>query len=211
MAKNTHITKVIIVGESYVGKSCFLNRLCHNKYDNSYISTIGVDFGTKIIESDDEKYKLMLWDTSGQERFTSITQSYFRGTHICILMFDITSRESYYKLCKYWREMSKNNIDTKNHLIILVGSKIDLSKQREISIVEINDYCNEHSIRYFEISSKINYGFENLLDYIIDSIKEKALYNTSKTDLPPYERIYIHNTKKPEYKQQTQYSYCCYQ
>ena len=119
-----YLFKLIIIGDSGIGKSCLLNRFADDIFTDSYISTIGVDFKIRTIEVNGRLCKLQIWDTAGQERFRTITSSYYRGAHGIILVFDITNPESFAN-CEMWlTEVQRYATDQVK--IILVGTKSDL-------------------------------------------------------------------------------------
>ena len=93
-----YLFKIVFVGDSSVGKSSIIIRFTDDTYNDQYISTIGVDFKIKTVTHKEKLVKLQIWDTAGQERFRTITTSYYRGTHCCILVFDITNADSFYSL-----------------------------------------------------------------------------------------------------------------
>ena len=95
--------KLLLIGDSGVGKSCLLLRFADDTYTESYISTIGVDFKIRTIELDGKTIKLQIWDTAGQERFRTITSSYYRGAHGIIIVYDVTDRDSFDSV-KYWMQ-----------------------------------------------------------------------------------------------------------
>src|SRR5271154_3229460 len=117
-----YIMKLIIVGDSGVGKSTLLKMYCDHEFSESYISTIGVDFKIKTIQVNDKLIKLQIWDTAGQERFRSITNSYYNGTHAIMLVFDLTDVNSFNRLPKWLEEIDKY-MTGKTHKIILIGNK----------------------------------------------------------------------------------------
>ncbi|WBY58514.1 ras-related protein Rab-1B [Plasmodium yoelii yoelii] len=99
--------KILLIGDSGVGKSCLLLRFADDTYTDSYISTIGVDFKIKTIEIDDKIIKLQIWDTAGQERFRTITSSYYRGAQGIIIVYDVTDRDSFNNVKNWIIEIEK--------------------------------------------------------------------------------------------------------
>ena len=106
--------KLLLIGDSGVGKSCLLLRFADDTYTESYISTIGVDFKIRTIELDGKTIKLQIWDTAGQERFRTITSTYYRGTHGVIVVYDVACGDSFANVKRYDSE-----IQTRDHLYIM--------------------------------------------------------------------------------------------
>ena len=147
-----YFSKVLIIGDAYVGKTTFLDSLIGRKYSSRYVSTIGVDLHVEMIKSyKGDLVKCHLWDLAGHERFRAITRGYFREATCAILMFDLSNYESFRSLTN-WLDMIKNNTVRKNIPIILVGSKKD--KQRNISAEKARSFAYSHNMKYMEITSK---------------------------------------------------------
>ena len=147
-----YIFKLLIIGDSSVGKSCMLLRYVDDTYNESYLSTIGVDFKVKTLKLDDKVIKLQIWDTAGQERFTTITSSYYRGAHAIIVAYDITNRITFNNVPLWLKEIREYG--SKINKIYLVGTKADLTFKREITKSEAVKFAEENKLEYFEISSK---------------------------------------------------------
>uniref|UniRef100_A0A8C1K3J7 Si:dkey-16l2.16 n=1 Tax=Cyprinus carpio TaxID=7962 RepID=A0A8C1K3J7_CYPCA len=103
-----HLFKLLIIGDSNVGKSSLLLRFADNSFSGSYITTIGVDFKIRTVEIDGERVKLQIWDTAGQERFRTITSTYYRNTHGVIIVYDVTNPESFVNVKRWLNEISQN-------------------------------------------------------------------------------------------------------
>lgn len=103
-----HLFKLLIIGDSGVGKSSLLLRFSDNTFTGSYITTIGVDFKIKTVNIDDEKVKLQIWDTAGQERFRTITSTYYRGTHGVVIVYDVTNGETFANVKRWLHEIDQN-------------------------------------------------------------------------------------------------------
>lgn len=150
------IFKILIIGDSGVGKSSILLRYTDNYFLHHYESTIGIDFKIKILNINNKKIKLQLWDTAGQERFRNITKSYYKNTHGILLVYDVTNMISLHNLNKWLKEIDEY---TKNHdkiPIILIGNKKD-NDNEEIDINYINSYINNNIICDNNISKKCIY------------------------------------------------------
>jgi len=171
------ILKFIIIGDSSIGKSNILLRFTDNRFQSSHDSTIGVEFATKIISRQNTVYKLQIWDTAGQETFRSITRSYYRGTIGCLMVYDITNRESFESL-EYWMSDFRKYCDP-NTVIVLIGNKADLIDKRQVSYDEGKEFAEKHGFSFFETSAKtgINIAdcFNNVVDKINNKIKSKGM------------------------------------
>merc|ERR1712083_1266763 len=127
-AEYDYLFKLLLIGDSGVGKSCLLLRFADDIYTESYISTIGVDFKIRTVELDGKTIKLQIWDTAGQERFRTITSSYYRGAHGIIIVYDITDVESFNNVRQWLFEIDRFASEHVNKL--LVGNKSDLDQKR---------------------------------------------------------------------------------
>jgi len=127
-----YLLKLIIIGDAACGKSCLLYRFTDNKFKVDSSHTIGVEFGSKTIEVGGKMIKQQIWDTAGQERFRSVTRSYYRNAAGCILLYDITSRESYNHLSAWLNDARA--LSTLELVIVLVGNKIDRQEKKRSNI-----------------------------------------------------------------------------
>ena len=125
-----YLFKLLLIGDSGVGKSCLLLRFADDTYTESYISTIGVDFKIRTIELDKKTIKLQIWDTAGQERFRTITSSYYRGAHGIIVVYDCTDQDSFNNVKQWLEEIDRYACDNVNKL--LVGNKCDLTAKKVV-------------------------------------------------------------------------------
>ncbi|XP_054168270.1 ras-related protein Rab-35-like [Oppia nitens] len=164
MAKDyDHLFKLLIIGDSGVGKSSLLLRFADNMFNGSYITTIGVDFKIRTIEVDGEKAKLQIWDTAGQERFRTITSTYYRGTHGVIVVYDVTNGETFANV-KRWLHEIEQNCDVVNK--ILVGNKNDDPNRKVVLTEDAQRFADQMGIRLFETSAKENINVEDMFNAI---------------------------------------------
>ena len=197
------IYKVILVGESGVGKTCLLSMYVKGIIEQT-IPTIAVEFCTKEIElNDGTKIKVQLWDTAGEERFKSLAMTYYRKAFGILLLFDVTKKPSFLA-CKNYLEEVRFNSD-KKCVIYLVGNKIDLANEREITKEEAEEFAKQENIKYIETSAvknmKVTEAFTSLLNDI---------YKVKKED--DKSRVFLNNTANIELKKNKQFNsdnFCC--
>ena len=154
MGKYTKV-KLILLGDTYTGKSSILSMYKNNYFNENISATIGVDFVKSTIKQNDNEYSLYIWDTSGQEKFNSIILSYYRNISVVLLVFDLSNRKTFVNLNKWLKDISYYSHD--KVIIKLIGSKCD--KPKIISINEIKEFCLDNNIDfsgYLEVSSKNN-------------------------------------------------------
>jgi small GTP-binding protein len=166
--KYDYLFKLIIIGDTNTGKSCLLQRFADDSYNNDFISTIGVDFKVKTITINDKMIKTQIWDTAGQDRFRSITNSYYRGVHGIIISYDITNKQSFVNIDRCMRNVKDFVSD--NAVKILIGTKSDLEEKRKVSKKELEDLANELDMKYIETSAKDNKNVDELFIIICKEI-----------------------------------------
>ena len=159
------VINCILIGDSEVGKSSFLNRYFNNKFCEEFLSTIGVDKETKHIKIKNNIYKITVWDTAGQERFRSLSSKYYKNADGVLIFFDVTKRESF-KNVDIWFNEVKQNAKLAQIPVYLIGNKIDLP-DRQISQEEANNRCKTLGMKYFEISCKINMNICEVINRMI--------------------------------------------
>ena len=179
-----YIFKVLLVGNSDVGKSSLILRYVDQIWNDVFVPTIGVDFKVKSLEIENKSIKLQIWDTAGQERFRNVISSYFKGEHGILLIFDITSRDSFKELENWLAEVEKNA--STQILKILIGNKCDLEEEREISKDEGEAFAMRNGMQYIETSAKINTNvneaFEALSKIMVEYYSKKSsAINENKT------------------------------
>ena len=201
------IYKIILVGDSGVGKTCLLSMYVKGECGPT-IPTIAVEFCTKEIElADNFKVKVQLWDTAGQERFKSLAMTYYRKAYGILLLFDITKRSSFIS-CKHYLEEVRLNSD-KNCIIYLIGNKVDLEQQREISYDEAKFYADKEKIKYIETSAIKNIRVEEVFSSLLNNIYEiKKEENKNKLFIDGGNNIGLKNTQNLIKKNKSE-SGCC--
>ncbi|CAK66413.1 unnamed protein product (macronuclear) [Paramecium tetraurelia] len=168
--------KVLLIGNSGVGKSCMLMRYSENQFTNNFYNTIGVDFKTKTIALGEHNVKLQIWDTAGQDRFRTITCSYYRGAQGIIIVYDITDRESFENVKTWMAEIDKYASESVNRL--LVGNKADITERREVSYEEGLELSRLYQIPFYETSAKSSTNIEAAFTHITKNILNRELHNT---------------------------------
>jgi len=134
-----HLFKLVLIGDSGVGKSCLLLRFADDSFTESYISTIGVDFRFRTVTIDHKTVKLQIWDTAGQERFRTITSAYYRGAHGIIMVYDVTNYESFEHVEEWLNEVNRHA--SESTLKLLVGNKADLQDEKKSTIRRGTKLC----------------------------------------------------------------------
>ena len=178
------IFKVLLLGNSDVGKSSLLLRFVDSVWNESFVPTIGVDFKVKTIEIGDKKVKMQIWDTAGQERFRNVVSTYFRGSNGILLIYDITSRDSFKNLESWLIEIEKHPSD--NVLKILIGNKVDLVDDIEIKKEEGQQFANRYNMQFIETSAKldtnVSEAFETLAKLMIEFNSKQVPLTQKKTE-----------------------------
>ena len=148
------IFKVLLLGNSNVGKSSLFLRFVDDIWNDTFVPTIGVDFKIKTFNIDEKKIKMQIWDTAGQERFKNIIASYYRGAHGILLIYDVTDKESFKNLSNWLIEIEKNA--NKNVLKVLIGNKTDLEDKRVVTYNQGKEFADTYGLKFLETSAKKN-------------------------------------------------------
>merc|ERR1712154_757130 len=145
------LVKIIIIGESGVGKTAVLHQYVMNKFIQEHKATIGADFLTKEINVDDKVVTLQIWDTAGQERFQSLGNAFYRGADACIMVYDITDENSFKQIDSWKRKfVSQANIDNpRRYPFLLLGNKTDLEGSRRVDKQKAQDYASRNSMSFY--------------------------------------------------------------
>ena len=178
------VLKLLLLGDSSVGKTSILLKYISNKFDESSISTVGVDYMDKIIDYNKFKIKLQIWDTSGEEKFRTITKNFYRNADGLLVVFDLTKKESYDHIRSWINEAKENNDKLKT---ILIGNKLDLKDERIVTIDVAKQFAEKNNLKYIETSAKdgtnINESFQAIIDLLFDGkSSEEILHEFTKQD-----------------------------
>ncbi|KAJ7532818.1 hypothetical protein O6H91_13G021500 [Diphasiastrum complanatum] len=177
-----YLFKLLLIGDSGVGKSCLLLRFADDTYLESYISTIGVDFKIRTVELDEKIVKLQIWDTAGQERFRTITSSYYRGAHGIIVVYDVTDQDSFNNVKQWLNEIDRYASESVNKL--LVGNKSDLTAKKVVDYQTAKAFADEIGIPFLETSAKnatnVEQAFMTMAAAIKNRMASQPALNSSK-------------------------------
>eukprot|EP01026_Neomeris_dumetosa_P010519 TRINITY_DN1392_c0_g1_i4.p2 TRINITY_DN1392_c0_g1~~TRINITY_DN1392_c0_g1_i4.p2 ORF type:complete len:205 (-),score=26.08 TRINITY_DN1392_c0_g1_i4:386-1000(-) len=167
-----HLFKVLLVGDSGVGKSCILLRFSNDQFEEQMPSTIGVDFKLKFMEVDGKKVKLTIWDTAGQERFRTLTSSYYRGAQGIIFVYDVCDKESFTNLGNLWMKEVNQYSTVPDAIKLVVGNKIDLEEQRQVTKKEGQIFSRSNGCLFVETSAKTDIAVKQAFEELIQKILE---------------------------------------
>ncbi|KAH0554999.1 ras-related protein Rab-8A [Microplitis demolitor] len=163
--------KVLVLGDSNVGKTCIVHRYCDERYYDTYISTIGIDFKQKIINLDGTPIKLQIWDTAGQERFRTLTTAYYRGAMGILLMYDVTSLDSFNHLSYWLRNIQENA--SPDVVKVLTANKCDATNNRAVDAERGQKIADNFDMPFFEVSCKENINIEDAFLTLARRIREQ--------------------------------------
>ncbi|CAE6533969.1 unnamed protein product [Rhizoctonia solani] len=176
-----YLFKVVLIGDSGVGKSNLLSRFTRNEYNVESKSTIGVEFATRSINVDGKTVKAQIWDTAGQERYRAITSAYYRGAVGALLVYDISKHATYVNVTRWLKEL-RDHADS-NIVIMLVGNKSDLKHLRAVPTEEAKALSVEHGLFFIETSamdaSNVEAAFQNILTEVYRIVSSKALESSA--------------------------------
>ena len=165
------VFKILLLGDSEVGKSCFLMRYSDNVFVENYITTIGLDYKLKNVKLDSGKtIKVQLWDTAGQDKYRTIAKNYFKGSHGILLLYDITKQSSFNNI-REWIQDIREEVSPKA-IIFLIGNKIDLADQRKISKEKGIELAEEYKLPFFEASAKSGENVDEVFKALYKKISE---------------------------------------
>ena len=180
VSKNEEKIKIIILGNSKVGKTSFIIRFTKNKFDETYLATIGIDCIYRIINIENKLYKLMYYDTAGEEKYKSIPKNYIKNMQGIILMYDITDKSSFDSIIDWISDVKE--IKGENFPMILVGNKIDLNESREVTEEMGYELAEKNQIEFFETSNKDGTNIQEAGLEIVYKILSETKVNNSRIE-----------------------------
>lgn len=160
--------KLLIIGDSGVGKSALLLRYTDDTFSSNYVTTIGVDFKIKTLDIDGFRVKLQIWDTAGQERFRTITATYYRGAHGIIVVYDVNTAQTFVNIKRWFEEISKNC--PANVSKLLVGNKNDSPETKAVATTDLKTVANDFGVPCIETSAKDNINVDAMFRIITSEI-----------------------------------------
>jgi len=168
-----YLIKLLLIGDSGVGKSCLLLRFCEDSFTPSFITTIGIDFKIRTVEIDGKKIKLQIWDTAGQERFRTITTAYYRGAMGILLVYDVTEEKSFMSIRNWIANVEQFAQDSVNR--ILIGNKCDMTTKKVVDYAQGKALADEYGIRFLETSAKNSTNVDEAFISLARDIKKRAI------------------------------------
>ncbi|KAF0689460.1 Aste57867_19095 [Aphanomyces stellatus] len=212
-SEQEYILKVVLIGDSGVGKSNLVQRFTKNKYNEASTQTIGFEFAAKTIRVGDRRIKAQIWDTAGQERFQSLTAAYYRNAVGALVVYDITNRHSFEHVTHWLAQIREHAHE--NVVLILVGNKCDLAhlpNTRQVSTLEAARFAETHHMEFVEASALDSTNVVEAFKRIIVPVGRLLTpmppsSSTSQTQrLPPGWRRVLSRTRPGEYSYENQYT-----
>ena len=204
-----YLFKIVLIGDSTVGKTSFLSRYSRDEFQDEIHTTIGVEFASQSLQIKNSFVKLQLWDTAGQERFRAITYAYYRGAVGMMIFYDVTNRNSFTNVDRWYAEV--RNYETRDCCVLLVGNKCDLESQRQVSKEEGELKAKELGCKFVETSAKDTINIASTLTSLAEDIfaaemkqaAENPLSDIAKSKPDKYVK------KLSEEKVVEKYAVCC--
>lgn len=203
--------KVVLIGDSGVGKSNLLSRFTRNEFNLDSKSTIGVEFATRSIQVDAKTIKAQIWDTAGQERYRAITSAYYRGAVGALLVYDISKHQTYENVQRWLKEL-RDHADA-NIVIMLVGNKSDLRHLRAVPTEEAKQFASDNNLSFIETSaldaSNVELAFQNILTEIYRIVSSKIVHNDGDSGQAPLGERRPLELTKPQDSESGSKGKCC--
>jgi len=177
-----YLIKLLLIGDSGVGKSCLLLRFSDDSFTPSFITTIGIDFKIRTIDLDGKRIKLQIWDTAGQERFRTITTAYYRGAMGILLVYDVTDEKSFGNIRNWIRNIEQHATESVNKM--LLGNKCDMVDKKVIDTARGKALAEECGIRFLETSAKTGQNVEEAFITLAKDIKKRLIDSAEQQNVP---------------------------
>jgi len=171
-----YLIKLLLIGDSGVGKSCLLLRFSDDSFTPSFITTIGIDFKIRTIDLEGKRIKLQIWDTAGQERFRTITTAYYRGAMGILLVYDVTDEKSFNNIRNWIRNIEQHATESVNK--ILIGNKCDMHEKKVVDSARGKALADEYGIKFLETSAKNSINVEEAFITLAKDIKKRIIDNS---------------------------------
>eukprot|EP01134_Creolimax_fragrantissima_P004062 CFRG4062T1 len=197
-----YLFKLLLIGDSGVGKTCVLFRFSDDSYNSTFISTIGIDFKIRTIEMDGKKIKLQIWDTAGQERFRTITTAYYRGAMGILLVYDVTCEKSFDNIRQWIKNIEAHASEDVEKMIL--GNKCDIEDKRAVATERGTALASEYSIPFLETSAKNNINVEQAFTEMASAIKKKM--DVKATTAPKAQGVQVRSQDSSHKK--SSFSWC---
>ncbi|KAK9478413.1 ras family-domain-containing protein [Lipomyces japonicus] len=188
------LIKLLLIGDSGVGKSCLLLRFSEDSFTPSFITTIGIDFKIRTIDLDGKRIKMQIWDTAGQERFRTITTAYYRGAMGILLVYDVTDEKSFNNIRSWFSNVEQHA--TEDVKMLLIGNKCDQEDKRTVSTEKGKNLATELGIPFIEASAKTNVNVEEAFISLARQISQKLLSQADNNAQPSGTNVDINNSSK---------------
>lgn len=176
-----YLFKLLLIGDSGVGKTSILFKFSEDTFSPAFISTIGIDFKIRTIEVDGKKIKLQVWDTAGQERFRTITTAYYRGAMGIMLVYDVSNLKSFENISNWIRNIEMHA--TQDVELMILGNKCDIADKRQVSKEKGEQLALQHSIKFMETSAKANINIEESFTTLARDIKCKMEHRIEESKM----------------------------
>ena len=199
--------KLILIGDSSVGKSNILLKYLKGEFDPNSKATVGVEFGTKNIEIKNKKVKIQIWDTAGQERYRSITSAYYKGAKGAFIVYDITRKNTFDNIDKWISDLKTNG--DKNIAIVLIGNKSDLEDKREVSNEDGIKKSEEFKIAFMETSALNGDNLNNAFDELLEQIYQNNCANVEQEKEVEIDKGVNLNEENNENNENNEKKKCC--
>ena len=180
--KGTKRSKMVLLGDTAVGKSCIVGRFIRNEFFEFQEPTIGAAFSTGKVELEQQDVYFEIWDTAGQERYRSLAPMYYRGAQGAMVVYDITSNDSFNGAQSWIRELLSR---APNCFILLVGNKSDLEKDREIDNTTVENYAEQSNIHHILVSAKKNINVLKAFEILAEHVKDRNIEDNTTINIQP--------------------------